>query len=95
MKFTKSIVLFFLLFFFSLNTCFAEGQTGMAEFYMVLYSLTFCFYILTIGGVILLTRKWLGFKNSKTVKWIAFGIGFLLSVLFYLIDNFSSTPDKL
>ncbi|MBL1279421.1 MAG: hypothetical protein COA33_004080 [Fluviicola sp.] len=92
MKIIKPNGLFFVLLFFFVNPCYAEGQSGMAEFYMTLYCLTFGFYTFTIGGLILLLRKILGLKNSKTVRWIAFGIGFSLSIVFYLIDDFYFLP---
>jgi len=91
-KFIKLLGLTLLLFCIFTSPCHAEGQVGMAEFYMILYCLTFAFYTFSFGGLILLFRKELGFKNSKTVKWIAFGIGFLLSVLFYIIDDFYFLP---
>ncbi|MCB9361017.1 MAG: hypothetical protein H6587_06380 [Flavobacteriales bacterium] len=92
MKYIKHIGLSFILIFFSINICLAEGQTGMAEFYMILYGLTFCFYIISIGSFILLIRKFLGKKNSKTIKLIAFGFGVLFSIIFYLIDGFYFLP---
>ena len=92
MKSIKSIGLSIILLLFLANPCFAEGQAGMTEFFVIIYSLSFCFYIITIGGIILLIRKILGLRNSKIVILIAFGIGLLLSILFYLIDSFYFIP---
>ena len=78
MRFIKSGGLIFILLLFLVNPCYAEGQTGMVELYIILYGLTFCFYIFIIGGLILLFRKVLGFKSSNGVKWMAFVIGFVL-----------------
>ena len=83
MKLTKSIGLLIIITLLSVNTCFAEGQGGMAEFFLILFVLETVFYIAAIGGLILLIRKLFKYKNSLSVIIIAFGIGTLSSALYY------------
>lgn len=80
------------LFILTSKLCFAEGQDGLIEFMYILYALTFGFYTLVGGGLILLVRKILKYENTRSVKRKALGIAFLFAVLFYSIDDMAFLP---
>ena len=65
MKPTKSIGLLIIT-LLSVNTCFAEGQGGMGEFFLILFILETIFYITAVGGLILLIKK--NFNTDYTSK---------------------------
>lgn len=64
----------------------------MAEFYYTAYSITFIIYTAVIGSGILLYRKLKGYKNSIRKIILAYGIGFVEVVIFFLIDSFLFLP---
>ncbi|MCF8278589.1 MAG: hypothetical protein K9J17_17810 [Flavobacteriales bacterium] len=88
----KRTLCFFSLFTLASKLCFAEGQAGLIEFMYVLYGVSFIFYTLVGGGLILFVRKKMKYENPRKVKWKAFGGAFLLAVLFYSIDDMAFLP---
>lgn len=90
----ESVIRFILFVILILNSfvVLAEGQSGMKEYYFVLYLITSICYILIAGSLILLIRKVLKKANTKKTKLIAFTIGAIFTFIFYLIDEFYFLP---
>jgi peptidoglycan/LPS O-acetylase OafA/YrhL len=80
------------LFILTSKLCFAEGQNGLIEFMYVMYGLSFIFYTLVGGRLILFVRKRLKYENPRNVKLISYGTAFLLAVLFYILDDMAFLP---
>ena len=89
---TKTKALTILFSFLSVRLCLAEGQTGLAEFYIIVYILTFIFYTVVGGGLILFIRSKIGLKNSRKVSILSFTLSFIAAIIFYLIDSFHFLP---
>ncbi len=75
-KLFVSLLMFFL---FSTN-CFAEGQSGLGVFIIVIYTIPICIY--TFVGGIVLKRAFKLFKlKIPNQNWIAYGTAFLMTVV--------------
>ncbi|MEM1001938.1 MAG: hypothetical protein AAGH46_04740 [Bacteroidota bacterium] len=74
------------------KNCFAEGQAGMSEFYVALYGLAFVLYTLTGGGLLIIIRQKIGYKNTLWTKVFAFAIALVAAIVFFLIDDFYFLP---
>jgi hypothetical protein len=86
----KSKLLLLALTLLLFNTyCFADGQSGLGAFILLMYAISICIY--TILGGLILMLFFTAFKLKIAKLWrLAFGIAFFISfiVAFILPDKF-------
>lgn len=67
--------------------CFAEGQRGMGEFFALLYFISFLFYTVFGGIIIIGLGKLIGFSKSRKFIISPFFIALLLTLIFFIVDD--------